>query len=145
VLHEDLAIETTRAPKDVVAERRFGYAFLPREVESNFFGFGPGKFGAAIKQWRFLLFLNGDVEVQIAFLVAPRSERVLDFGGFDPVYASITLADALSLGAFGLRASGHAALDRVFLEHHGTVHADIVLGMADVWEAQRWAPSFGSW
>lgn len=145
VVHEDLALETTKAPREVIAERRFGYAFLPREVEPNFFGFGPGKFGAAIKQWRFFLYLNGDVEVQVAFLVAPRSEKVLDLGGFDPVYASITLADAASLGVFGLRASGHASLDHVFLEHHGTVHADIVMGMADVWEGQRWTPSFGSW
>lgn len=145
VVHEDLAQEISPAPKGVIGERRFGYAFLPREVESNFFGFGPGKFGAAIKQWRFLLHLNGDVEVQIAFLVSPRSQKVLDIGGFDPVYASIGLADAFSLGAFGLREGAHAALDRVFLEHHGRVHADVVLGMAETWEGQRWSPSFGSW
>ena len=145
VVHEDMAIETARAPKDVIAERRFGYAFLPRSVEPNFFGFGPGKFGAAIKQWRFLLYMNGDVEVQVSFLVAPRSERVMDFGGFDPVYAGIKMANVLSLGAFGLNESGHAALDHVFLEHHGTVHAAIVQGMAEVWEGQRWMPSFGAW
>jgi len=145
VIHEDLALETTKAPKGVVAERRFGYAFLPREVEPNMFGFGPGKFGAAIKQWRFLMYVNGDVEVQIAFLVAPRSQKVLDLAGFDPVYASIGLADLFSLGVFGLRAGGHAALDKVFLEHHGSVHADVVLGMAEVWEGQRWTPAFGSW
>jgi hypothetical protein len=46
---------------------------------------------------------------------------------------------------FGLRESAHAALDSVFLEHHGTVHADVVLGMAEVWEGQRWTPSFSSW
>ncbi|MGE3375882.1 MAG: DinB family protein [Vicinamibacteria bacterium] len=145
VIHEDLAREITKAPKGVMAERRFGYAFLPREVESNLFGFGPGKFGAAIKQWRFLLYLNGDVEVEVAFLVAPRSQKVLDVAGFDPVYASVGMVDLMSLGVFGLRESAHAALDRVFLEHHGTVHADVVLGMADVWEGQRWTPSFGSW
>jgi uncharacterized damage-inducible protein DinB len=145
VIHEDLACEPTKAPKDVVAERRFGYAFLPREVEPLYLGFGPGKFGAAVKQWRFLLFLNGDVEVRVAFLVAPRSQKVLDFGGFDPVYTSVRLAEAFSMGALGLDASAHAALDRVFLEHHGVVHADIVLGLAEVWEGQRWTPSFGSW
>jgi len=145
VIHEDLALETTQAPKGVIAERRFGYAFLPREVESNFFGFGPGKFGAAIKQWRFLLHISGDVEVEVAFLVSPRSQKVLDFGGFDPFYTSVALADVFSLGAFGLRSSAHEAMDRVFLEHHGNVHADVVLGMADVWETQRWTPSFGSW
>lgn len=145
VVHEDLAIETTKAPPGVIAERRFGYAFLPRAVEPNFFGFGPGKFGAAIKQWRFLLHLNGDVEVQVSFLVAPRSERVMDFGGFDPIYAGIKAANAFSLGVLGLNESGHAALDHVFLEHHGAVHASIVQEMADVWEGQRWAPSFGSW
>jgi hypothetical protein len=145
VIHEDLALAPTKAPKGVIAERRFGYAFLPRAVEHNIFGFGPGKFGAAIKQWRFLLFLNGDVEVQVAFVVAPRSQKVLDIGGFDPIYASIHLADAFSLGVLGLRESGHAALDAVFLEHHGSVHADVVMGLQEIWEGQRWVPSFGSW
>ena len=83
--------------------------------------------------------------MQVSFLVAPRSERVMDFGGFDPVYAGIKMANVLSLGAFGLNESGHAALDHVFLEHHGTVHAAIVQGMAEVWEGQRWMPSFGAW
>jgi hypothetical protein len=145
VVHEDLAMETTSAPRGVIAERRFGYAFLPRSVEPNFFGFGPGKFGAAIKQWRFLLHINGDVEVQVSFLVAPRSERVLDFGGFDPVYAGVKAAHAFSFGALGLNERAHASLDHVFLEHHGDVHAGVVQAMADVWEGQRWTPSFGSW
>lgn len=144
VIHEDLALEPTKAPK-VLAERRFGYAFLPRTVEPNVFGFGPGKFGAAIKQWRFLLFLNGDVEVQVAFLVAPRSQRVMDIAGFDPVYSSIGLAEIFSLGALGLRKKGHSALDKVFLKHHGTVHGAVVAGLSEIWESQRWVPSFASW
>jgi uncharacterized damage-inducible protein DinB len=145
VIHEDLAAETTKAPKGVMADRRFGYAFLPRSVAPNYFGFGPGKFGAAIKQWRFLLFLNGDIEVQVAFLVAPRSEKVLDIGGFDPFYTAIGLADAFTLGSLGLGAAGHEALDRAFLQHHADVHADVVTNFAHVWESQRWTPSFGSW
>jgi hypothetical protein len=145
VIHEDFATQTSKAPKGVMADRRFGYAFLPRVVSPNYFGFGPGKFGAAIKQWRFLLFLNGDIEVRVAFLVAPRSEKVMDIGGFDPVYSAIGLADAFTLGGLGLRAAGHDALDRVFLEHHSLVHADVVKGFAEVWEGQRWTPSFGSW
>ncbi len=144
VIHEDLSIAPTQTPKDVIAERVFGYAFLPRAVEHNLFGFGPGKFSAAIKQWRFLLFLNGDVEVQVSFLVT-RSQKVLDINGFDPIYASLHLADAFSLGTFGLRERGHDAMDKVFLEHHGAVHADVVMGFREIWEGQRWAPSFGSW
>jgi uncharacterized damage-inducible protein DinB len=144
VIHQDLAVPPTKAPKGVIAERVFGYAFLPRAVEHSIFGFGPGKFSAAIKQWRFLLFLNGDVEVQVAFLVT-RSEKVLDVRGFDPIYASLHLADAFSLGAFGLRQRGHDAMDAVFLEHHGAVHADVVMGFREIWEGQRWVPSFESW
>lgn len=144
VIHEDLAVAPTDTPKGVIAERVFGYAFLPRSVEHNLFGFGPGKFSAAIKQWRFLLFLNGDVEVQVAFVVT-RSQKVLDINGFDPIYASLHLADAFSLGMLGLRERGHDAMDKVFLEHHGAVHADVVMDFQDIWEGQRWAPSFGSW
>jgi hypothetical protein len=144
VIHEDLAVAPTSTPKGVIGERVFGYAFLPRAVEHNMFGFGPGKFSAAIKQWRFLLFLNGDVEVRVAFLVT-RSQKVLDISGFDPIYASLHLADAFSLGTFGLRERGHDAMDKVFLEHHGAVHADVVMGLQEIWEGQRWAPAIGTW
>jgi hypothetical protein len=144
VIHEDLAVAPTDTPKGVIAERVFGYAFLPRAVEHNMFGFGPGKFTAAIKQWRFLLFLNGDVEVHVSFLVT-RSQKVLEIGGFDPIYASLHLADAFSLGALGLRQRGHDAMDRIFLEHHGAVHADVVMGLQEIWEGQRWAPAIGTW
>jgi hypothetical protein len=145
VFHRDLAIEIAPRPEGAIAERRFGYAFLEQCVEPNFFGFGPGKFGAAIKQWRFLLFADGDVEVQIAFLVSPRSRKVLDVGGFDPVYASVGVADLASLGLLGLRGRAQNALDTVFLGHHGDVHAGVVNNLREVWEGQRWMPSFAGW
>jgi len=144
VIHEDLAVAPTSTPKGVIAERVFGYAFLPRAVEHNIFGFGPGKFTAAVKQWRFLLYLNGDVEVRVAFLVT-RSQKVLDIKGFDPVYAPLHLADAFSLGVLGLRQRGHDTMDKIFLEHHGAVHADVVMGFQDIWEGQRWSPAIGTW
>lgn len=144
-IHPDLAQEPEKAPPGVMAQRSFGYAFLPRTVSPTIAGFGPGKFGAAVKQWRFLLYVNGDVEVRVAFLVAPRSERVLDLAGFDPVYASISLGDLMSFRTLHLRERGHDALDHVFLDHHWQVHAGVVDGLREVWEGQRWTPAFGAW
>lgn len=145
VFHKDLAAEVEPRPAGVIAERRLGYAFLQQSVEPTYFGFGPGRFGAAVKQWCFRLFSDGDVEIRIAFLVSPRSAKVLDLGGFDPVYATVAAADVLTLGALGLRSRAQDALDTVFLRHHGDVHAGVVNDMREIWESQRWMPAFDSW
>jgi len=138
VLHAEYQKPPTPRAADTAAERTFGYAFLPREAEPNFFGFGPGHFGAAIKQWRFSLKKNGDLDTSISFIVSPRSEKVLNLGGFDPVYTSIGIASAMTLGTLGIARRAQDALDRIFMLHHARVHSGLVVGMAPIWERPDW-------
>ncbi len=136
--HRDFSIPATPPGPGVVAERVFGYAFLPREVAHNVFGFGPGHFGAAVKQWRFSLLESGDIRAQIAFIVSPRSEMVMNLGGFDPVYQPVDLMAKMMLGGFGVAEKLHDQMDRTFMHHHARVHSGLVIGMHEIFERQNW-------
>jgi len=116
-----------------VTEVAFGYTFLPLAPEPNIFGFGPGHFRSAIKQFHFALLADRTLEIRLAFIVAPRSERILDLGGFDPVYGLVELLDRLSLGSIGLSRRCHDRMDAVMLGLHGQVHQNLLDDMAPFW------------
>ena len=138
VTHPNYSTPVSPAPPGSVAESRFGYSFLPTTVEPNFFGFGPGRFQAAIKQFRFLLLDNGDLEIRLSFIVAPRSQKVLYLWGFDPVYTLVHLINAVTLGVFKIRRRAHDRLDAVMLSLHGNVHQNLLDGMRSIWEESHW-------
>ena len=108
----------------------FGYAFLPVAPEPSPFGFGPGHFGAAVKQFRFAPTADGGFEVSLLFLVSPRSEKVLDLGGFDPVYTTCELLDRLLFRKLGLSRRAHDRLDASMLRLHGRVHHRLLVELA---------------
>ena len=112
----------------------FGYSFLPLAPEPSPFGFGPGHFGGAIKLFEFTRSEEGALEVSLAFIVSPRSEKVLDLAGFDPVYSTIELLDRLTFRGLRLSRRAHDRLDAVMLRLHGVVHHRLLTEMA-----QRWA------
>jgi hypothetical protein len=118
-----------------VSECCFGYSFLPCPVAPSIFGYGPGEFAAALKQFRFILLENSDIEIQMFFLVSPRSQKILSlFGGFDPVYSSVNLANALTLNLFHIKQRAHDALDAVQLGLHATIYQGLLDGMRACWE-----------
>jgi hypothetical protein len=116
-----------------VAEVAFGYTFLPLAPEPNIFGFGPGHFRSAIKQFHFTLLPDRTLEIRLAFIVAPRSEKILDLRGFDPVYGLVELLDRLSLARIGLSRRCHDRMDAVMLGLHGQVHQNLLEDMAPFW------------
>ncbi|HYK91672.1 MAG TPA: hypothetical protein VE398_23090 [Acidobacteriota bacterium] len=126
-------------PKKVQTD--LGYAFVPATVYPNFFGFGPGRFGAAVKLFRFGLVTDNVFSVDMAFLLAPRSEKVLYFWGFDPVYSTVDLLDALTFGRRNIKQRAHDKLDSVMLRQHGQVHENFILGLRKTIEAQNWVTS----
>ncbi len=117
----------------VVAEVAFGYAFLPLAPEPNIFGFGPGHFRSAIKQFHFALMADRTLEIRLAFIVAPRSEKILDLRGFDPVYSVVELLDLLTLRSIRLSRRFHDRMDAVMLRLHGRVHQNLLEEMAPLW------------
>ena len=123
-----------------VAESCFGYSFLPCPVHKSIFGYGPGEFKAAVKQFRFTLLETGEIEIQMCFFVSPRSEKILKLGkrGFDPVYSSVNVADALTLKALQIKRRAHDKLDSVQLAVHARIYQSLLEGLKHVWENQDW-------
>lgn len=138
VTHEIFAAPVGAPPPGTVAECLFGYAFLPCACTSAPFGFGPGHFHAAIKQFRFSLLETGDLEIRLSFIVAPRSQKVLDLWGIDPVYKIVGVCNGLTLGRLGIKQVAHDWFDRNFLTVHGMVHHNLLIGMEDFWTGHRW-------
>jgi hypothetical protein len=124
-----------------LSEHGLGYSFVPATVHPNFFGFGPGRFGAALKLFQFCLLPEETFEIQLAFLAAPRSQKVLYLGGFDPVYGFFHLMNALTLGGFHIKERIHDKLDTVMLRQHGDVHQSFVEGVLREMRQQNWVVS----
>ena len=137
-VHKDYTTSFHPPVEGTAAECCFGYSFLPTPVTKSIFGYGPGMFKAAAKQFRFILLDNGDIEIQMFFLVSTRSEKILNLGGFDPVYFSARLANILTLNSFNLNQRAHDKLDALQLELHARVYQSLLNGMSQYWENQSW-------
>ncbi len=138
-VHEDYFSQVQAPVPGALVEYRFGYSVLPYTVESSILGYGPARLTAAIKQFRFILFENGDLEIRINFISSPRSEKLLYlFGGFDPVYFSVRLANAITFNLFRLNQRAHDRADFFILGLHGRVHYNLIEGMRQIWEKQDW-------
>ncbi len=139
VVHEDFGARLTGSASDALAECRFGYAFLPCPCESSPLGFGPGRFGAAFKQFRFSLLRSGELEIELCFVISPRSQRLSNLRRFDPVYGGLRALDVLTAGALDLNRRGRDAFDTYFLTLHGRVHHELLVRMTSLW-TRPWVP-----
>jgi len=113
-----------------------GYPFVPYAPLKNVFGFGPGKFGAAIKLYNFEVGHDDTLSVEMLFAAAPRCERVFDFGRGvpDPVYGGARLIERLSFGTWKSDAF-HDWMDSQMLAQHCRVHQALIEGVAANWRA----------
>ena len=118
----------------VVLSIQVGYPFVEFAPEPNIFGFGPGKFGIALKYFTFRLHRDGEVTTEMDFLAAPRAEKVFDFGKYvpDPFYGTADLVEMLTLG-FVSSAGFHDKMDTSMLVTHCRVHQALMDGLSDVW------------
>ena len=117
----------------------FGYAVVPWRAAASVLGFGPGTFFSAFKQYRIFLMADQSITVEVLFIVCPRSEKILDIGGYDPVYGSARLLDALTFGRTRIVSKVHDAIDNYALGHHGRVHVHMLEGMRAIWEGINWS------
>lgn len=111
-----------------------GYPFVAYAPIPNSFGFGPGKFGVAIKTYTWLLSEAGELTVKMCFAAAPRCQKVFDFGPNvpDPIYGGARFLAKLTGGAFPER-SVHDALDTKMITQHSRVHQALMDGVEKVW------------
>ena len=138
IFHPDFN-ETARPPiAGAVDQVTFGYAVVPWRAVRSVLGFGPGTFFSALKQYRIFLMADHSVTIEVLFIVCPRSEKILDLGGFDPVYGATRLLDALTFRRTRIVSKVHDIIDNYALGHHGRVHVHMLEGMRSLWEETNW-------
>jgi len=127
-------VHVVRNPSPEYAlEVSIGYPFIDHAPIPNFFGFGPGKFGIAVKLYSFHLTHDNRIRVVMEFAAAPRAEKVFDFFGVDPVYGGADLLRRMSLGLFDPQGL-HDTMDTGMLVEHCRVHQKLMDGTSEVWE-----------
>jgi len=136
VPHPDFVRVLENPSPEYAVEVSVGYPFVDVAPHPNLFGFGPGKFGAAIKLFSFFLTPKQDVRVRMVFAAAPRAQKVLDFGKHvpDPVYGGAEALRYLTLGLVK-PAAIHDRMDAQMLTLHCQVHQTLMDGLEKVWTA----------
>jgi hypothetical protein len=114
-------------------EVSIGYPFIDYAPIPNHFGFGPGKFGIAIKLFSFFLTHDNRIRVWMDFAAAPRAEKVFDLWGLDPVYGGADLIDKMTGGLIA-SAPIHESMDKLMLAKHCHVHQKLMDGAAKKWD-----------
>lgn len=114
---------------------QIGYPFVDYAPIKNVFGFGPGKFGIAIKLYSFELLDSGRIQVTMEFAAAPRCAKVFDFGPNipDPIYGGADFLGRMSFGIFD-SVPVHTRMDKQMLAQHCRVHQSLMDGTKNVWD-----------
>jgi hypothetical protein len=133
VMHPDFVHITENPGKGLKLEITVGYPFVEFAPIPNNYGFGPGKFGSAVKLYTFQLTEANDIKVVMDFAAAPRCSRVFDFGKIpDPVYGGAALLRRLTFGLWDDQPF-HDKLDAGMVTQHARVHQALMEGSAKVW------------
>jgi len=120
---------------EYLLEISIGYPFVDVAPHPNLFGFGPGKFGAAIKLFSFFLTTKNEIRVRMTFAAAPRAQKVFDFGKIpDPIYGGAQLLHYMTAGLFNPQGV-HDRMDTSMLVTHCQVHQALMDGAEKVWKA----------
>jgi len=135
VAHGDFVHVIDKPRKGYKLEVSVGYPFVEYAPIPNPYGFGPGKFGSAVKLYSFYLTDDNRIEVIMDFAAAPRCSRVFDFGknAPDPVYGGAAVLEAITFGMWKAQPL-HDKLDLGMVSQHARVHQALMEGSAKVWE-----------
>jgi hypothetical protein len=138
VMHSDFVHVVENPKKGCKLEVTVGYPFVEFAPIPNNYGFGPGKFGSAVKLYSFFLTDTNEVKVVMDFAAAPRCSKVFDFGKNipDPVYGGARVLGMFSLGMWNPQAF-HDKLDLGMVSQHARVHQALMEGSAKIWDS--WA------
>jgi len=140
VIHPNFFHTPYPPPAGCVEEYCFAYSVSPWTVMPTIAAYGPGRFYAAFKQFRFYLMDDGTVAIEVLFLVAPRCQHVFNILGFDPVFHTVSAVDILTLRRTRVTERSHFAVDHYAMGHHARVHENLLNGMRRIWEETNWQP-----
>jgi hypothetical protein len=139
VAHPDFVHVVENPAPGMKLEVAVGYPFVAFAPIPNNYGFGPGKFGSAVKLYSFFLTDSNDIKVVMDFAAAPRCSRVFDFGKNmpDPVYGGARLLRLLTFGLWDDQPF-HDKLDGGMVTQHARVHQALMEGASKIWT--EWSP-----
>lgn len=111
VLSRDFMVYEDDPAPGVLGNYGLGYAFI-KEPTSGLLAWGPGEFDAAIELFNFLVYVDGRVRAEMAF-VANRPERLINFS-LNPITWSFRLANLMTFGlSSGVLAPLQGMLERL--------------------------------
>ncbi|HKW99056.1 MAG TPA: hypothetical protein VJN43_15050 [Bryobacteraceae bacterium] len=140
IFHPAYFVSPTSPPAGVQELFCFGYAVAPWIITPTFVAFGAGRFYSAMKQYRFYMNEDGALKIEIAFIVAPRTQKIMNFGGWDPVYGTVGFIDLLTLRLTKIVLRAHDAIDHYAMGHHVRVHQNMLDGLLGVLQGMGWEP-----
>lgn len=134
VVHPDFVHVAENPAAGRKLEVSVGYPFVEFAPIPNHYGFGPGKFGSAVKLYSFFLTDQNEIKVVMDFAAAPRCSRVFDFGKRipDPIYGGARLLSLLTCGLWKDQPF-HDKLDGGMVTQHARVHQALMEGASKVW------------
>jgi hypothetical protein len=144
IFHPAFFVPPTSPPAGFREVFCFGYTVAPWMIVPTFVAFGAGRFYSAMKQYRFFVHDNGSLKIEIAFIVAPRTQKIMNFGGWDPVYSTVGILDRLTLRRTGIVQRAHDTIDHYAMGHHVRVHQNLLDGLLHRLEEMGWTPGAGA-
>jgi hypothetical protein len=138
IFHPAFFVPPTPPPSGFREVYSFGYAVAPWMIVPTFVAFGAGRFYSAMKQYRFFVHDSGALKIEITFIVAPRTQKIMNFGGWDPVYSTVGLLDRLTLRRTGIVRGAHDGIDHYAMGHHVRVHQNLLDGLLQRLEGMGW-------
>lgn len=107
------------------------YSFVNEKVGPSFLGFGPGKFGTAFKHYSLEDIGNAQYKLTLTALISPRSQKILNIAGIDPIYGMIKIIDIFTFRQFGIYKKWRAKLELQMMKHHVSVHEEMLKNLID--------------
>jgi hypothetical protein len=138
IFHPAFFVPPTGPPAGFREVFSFGYAVAPWMIVPTFVAFGAGRFYSAMKQYRFFVHDSGALKIEITFIVAPRTQKIMNFGGWDPVYGTVGLMDRLTMRRTGIVRGAHDGIDHYAMGHHVRVHQNLLDGLLQRLEGMGW-------
>ena len=104
------------------------YSFPRIRSGSPLFGFGPGKFDRAIKHFHLhaIDLTSHTFELTATALISPRSKKVLNLFGIDPVYGLFKLLDIITFKRFSFFTKVRNKTEMAMMKHHVKVHNALI-------------------
>jgi len=112
--------------KENLTTKYYCYGFVNEKVGPRLLGFGPGKFDKAFKHYTLEDLDDSKCKLTLTVLISPRSRKVLNVMGFDPVYGCLKFIDMIFFHRLNIYEKWKANIELQMMKHHVNVHEEML-------------------